>query len=168
MTKRCKNKSVISHKDTKAIIDSFGWKLCGVLGTDEHFPFIYTLGNYECGLPELLMIGWRDGGEALNLVCELMRKRNRPFRHGELIDLGAKFPLKALNGNDEAREYAWQVDAYYGSDKYTVQQIVIPDTAGKYPGDPRCKPPFRWVPILTGRSKLRKIDPADFGRIIMN
>ena len=164
MTKFCDNKSVNSKKDTKSIIDRCGWKLCGVFGDRKHFPFMYTIGNYECSLPELLMIGSKNGG-VLNCVCEIMRKRNRPFKDGELIDFGTNFPLKVLNGNDAARVYAWQVDAYYGTDKYTVQQIVIPDPAGKYPGDPQCVPPFCWVPILTGQSKLQTNGIPDFARI---
>lgn len=115
-----------------------------------NFPFMYTIGNHELRLPELLMIGTDQGGSILNKVCGIMRKNNRPFQDGELIDLGGKFPLKSLNAGDEAKkEYTLFVGAYYETDDYTVQQIVMPDRSGRYPDDPLCEAPYCLAPLLT-------------------
>jgi hypothetical protein len=138
------------HDRTSEIIHRYGWKLQGVLGDEEHFPFIYTIGNYQLGLPELLVIGTAQAAHPLNLACERMRKNNRPFLNGELIDWGDKFPLKSLNASDEAKEeYTLQVGAYYGTNGYAVQQILLPDTSGRYPDDPKCEVPYCLIPILT-------------------
>ncbi len=141
---------------TTELINRFGWKLCGVRGDETHFPFIYTLGNCASGLPELLMIG--SSNEAtLNSICELMRWCRRAFQERELIELPCyDYAFRAVNGNDDAKIYAWQVDAYYRFEDYSVQQILIPDNSGRFPDDPECEEPYRLVPILTGRSKLGK------------
>ena len=34
------------------IIQRHQWLLQGVMGDDENLPFMYTIGNYEVGLPE--------------------------------------------------------------------------------------------------------------------
>ena len=130
-------------------IRQYGWQLQGVMGDEDNFPFIYSIGNQEVGLPELLMIGNRDGS-TLNALCKIMRENNRPFENGELIDLGGKFPLKSLNaGNEAKKEYTLFVGAYYETDDYTVQQIVMPDRSGRYPDDPQCEYPYCLVPVLT-------------------
>ena len=165
--RRAAKKFAQEREKTEQCIRRFGWKLCGVGGNYDHFPFIYTIGNHECGLPELLMTGCEDG-ELMNRICEKMRKQNRPFQHGELIDLGGQHPLKALNGNREARTYAWQAEAYYGTDKYAVQQIVCSDKSGRYPGDLQCDEPYCLVPILTGKSRLPRGVLPDFARIKTN
>ena len=165
MIANAKLRNPSSHDRTAEFIDRFGWKLCGVHGDDDHFPFIYTVGNYQCGLPELLAINCVNG-HLVNSLCEIMRKRKGPFRDGELIKTRYhEYPLKALNTNDDARKYAWQVDAYYGTDDYAVQQIVIPDSVGRFPGDPRCDVPHCLVPILRGKCKLRLDGLLDFARI---
>src|ERR1700704_5578999 len=60
-----------------------GWRLQGVLGDDETLAFIYTIGNHQLGLPELLIIGTEKAANGLNSVCEVMRTNNRPFEDGE-------------------------------------------------------------------------------------
>ena len=150
-----KSRDTFSRERTAELIDRFGWKLCDVRGDDEYFPFIYTIGNYEWGMPELLAIDCVNG-DVLNSLCKMMRKRKAPFWDGELIKLDCcKYPVKALNTNDDAVKYTWQVEAYYGTDAYAVQQIVIPDSFGRYPGDPQCEAPCCLVPILKGECRLR-------------
>ena len=82
-----KSRDAFSHDETAELIDRFGWKLCGVCGDHDHFPFIYSVGNYELGLPELLAIDCVNG-HVLNSLCEIMRQQNGPFRDGELIRIG--------------------------------------------------------------------------------
>ena len=148
------------HDEISQTIRDYGWMLMGVLpDPDEssnsvirYIPFIYTIGNYECGLPELLMIGCTSG-VPLNKIVAKMRNYNRAFTDGESIYLGAKFQPRAFWANDQAREYTFQVGEYYGTNDYAVQQIVIPDTSGRYPDDPRCDVPFCWVPLLRNNGK---------------
>ena len=130
-------------------IREHGWRLQGVLGDEENFPFFYTIGNHQLGLPELLLIGSYDNADILNWVCDKLRRNARPFRDGELIYGYTKLPLKSLNAGDEAKEqYTVQVGQYYGTENYAVLQIVIPDKSGRYPDDPKCDVPFCWIPLL--------------------
>jgi Domain of unknown function (DUF4262) len=139
-------------------INEYGWRLMLVLpdpdeSSDSFVPFIYTIGNYECGLPELLMIGCPHACSTSNRIVARMRQYNRAFMDGESIDLGKKCQPKAFWANEEAQEYTVQVGEYYGTSDYAVQQIVIPDTLGRYPGDPQCDLPYRLVPLLRNNGK---------------
>jgi hypothetical protein len=156
-----------SHEQSPELDARLGWRLYGDCGDDDHFPFIYTVGNCEWALPELLAIDCFDV-RVLNLLCEMMRRRRAPFWDGELIKLGDyEHPVKALNTGANAVKYTWQVTAYCEHDAYTVQQILIPDSLGRFPGDPQCEAPRCFVPILQGKRRL--LPPAgdmrDFGRI---
>ena len=134
-------------------INQHGWRLQGVFGDEENFPFFYTIGNHQIGLPELLMIGSDRDADVLNWVCDKLRTNKRSFRDGELIYGYTKLPLKSLNAGDEAkREYTIQVGQYYETEDYSVQQIVIPDKSGRYPDDPRCDVPYCLVPLLKGKA----------------
>jgi len=73
-----KSRDTFPHERTAELIDRFGWRLCGVYGDDGHFSFMYTVGNYEWGIPELLAIDCVNG-HVLNSLCEMMRKRRAPF-----------------------------------------------------------------------------------------
>ena len=149
-------KGIPRYDEISQTISDYGWRLMGVIpDPDEssnsfirYTPFIYTIGNYECGLPELLMIGCAYVGDTLNAIVARMRHNNRAFVDGESIDLGKRFQPKPFWANEEARKYTCQVGQYYGTNDYAVQQIVIPDTFGRYPGDPLCGLPFRLVPLL--------------------
>jgi hypothetical protein len=144
-------------------ISRHGWHvLCVIPDRDEssnsiirYIPFSYTIGNYECELPELLMIG-STCGETLNAITARMRERKQAFADGDTIDLGETWKPKAFWANDEARKYTVQVGEYYGTDGYAVQQIVIPDSSGRYPGDPQCDSSFRWVPVLRNNRDQRR------------
>jgi Domain of unknown function (DUF4262) len=160
-----KSQAIFSHEKTAELIRRFGWQLCAVSGDINHFPFIYTIGNTECGIPELLAIDCINP-HVLNSLCTLMRKRRAPFWDGELIELEYyKYPVKAFNTNYDAVRYTWQVEDYYGCDTYAVQQIVIPDSFGRYPGDPQCEAPSCLVPILKGKCRFREDAQPDFARI---
>jgi hypothetical protein len=143
------------YDEISQVISEHGWVIIG-LGSENplsFIPFIHTIGNYECGLPELLMIGPSDT-EVLAAITVRMRNNDRAFADGETIDIGERYKPKAFWANDEAREYTPEVGKYYGSNDYTVQQIVIPDKLGRYPGDRQCDLPFRWVPLLRSDERL--------------
>ena len=70
-----------------------------------------------------------------------------------LLTWEEKCKRKAFWANEEAQEYTVQVGEYYGTNDYAVQQIVAPDTFGRYPEDPQCDLPFRLVPLLEKQRK---------------
>ena len=129
-------------------IDRCGWHITAVLGEDDYTAFAYTIGNYEYGLPELLIIGTHRCGGLLNSVCERMHKRGCAFVDEELVDIGGKYPLMAVDVGSTAKGYTLQVGEYYETNDYSVQQIVFCDTLGRFPGDPDCEAPYCLIPIL--------------------
>jgi hypothetical protein len=64
-----------------------------------YIPFVYTIGNYECGLPELLLFG--PAYRTLNAITARMRDNGRAFADGEAIDLGGRCKPKAFWANEE-------------------------------------------------------------------
>lgn len=107
---------------------------------------MYTIGNHERGLPELLFTGDTDDAwaDVLNRLGHIMREQRRDaFRHGELVSVGGKFPVKIVNTSARAKlEFTLVAGQYYTTDDYRVQQVVLCDTQGKFPGDPECAEPY--------------------------
>lgn len=119
---------------------------------DNEPPFLYTIGNHEWGLPELLIVGDSDDtfAHVLNRLSQMMRDPKRgAFRHGELVSLGGKFPIKVVDASARAKqEFTLVVGHYYGTENYRVQQIVLCDPQGKFPGDPGCAEPYASQQVL--------------------
>ena len=117
-------------------------------------PFAYTIGNTEKGLPELLAIGvCGHNALALDHLSDIMVERGEPFQEGEVVDISKwcddRYPteFKVINTNAKARdEYTIRAGQYFGHEDYQVQQVLIPDRQGYFPGDPKCG---RIVPVLT-------------------
>lgn len=110
----------------------------------DDLPFIYTIGNHQRNLPELLIVG---GGQAfggiLNHLCEKMRERGRAFDNGELVSLGGAYPVKIVDVPTEICEpFTFQVGRYYQVKDYRVQQVMACDPHGRFPGDPGCQEPY--------------------------
>jgi hypothetical protein len=133
-------------------IDEYGQHVQGVFGEGDILPFFYTIGLTEQELPELLLIGGfapEDGAAVLNWLGEAMRERGRPFNDGEIMDWGGRLPVKVVDAGDEARnEYVIQAGEFYQTDQVRVMQVLIPDTEGRFPGEPGCAEPFGSVPVL--------------------
>lgn len=115
-------------------------------------PFVYTIGNYGVGLPELLLVG--DASDTrlriLNILGEMQRGRGSPFLHGESVDFTAKFPALICDAGQLGRdEYAVQVGVYYRTEDFEVRQVLLCDQNGRYPNDPGCLPPYSDQPVLT-------------------
>lgn len=129
-------------------IGEYGQKLIGVL--DEDLPFMYTVGNHQNGLPELIIMGTISTqiGYLMNVLGRKMREKGRPFEDQELVDLGGRYPVKIVNGNGFAKAYTLQVENYYCTDEYQVQQVLICDQKGRFPDDPHCELPYSLQPIL--------------------
>lgn len=115
------------------------------------YAFAYTVGNHECGLPELLITGpiADSYGAVLNLLGKLQRERGRGFEHGELVSLGGKYPVRILDAGEAGRtEHAVQVGNYYRTDAFEVRQVLICDPDGRWPDDPLCAEGYRDQPIV--------------------
>jgi hypothetical protein len=81
-------------------------------------------------------------------MSDMMIERGRPFDHGEIVDLGGKFPVLVFDANEDAlRDYTIQATEFFQTSDYTVQQVVAPDTNGRFPYDPLCLPDYK-VPLL--------------------
>ena len=110
-------------------------------------PFSYTIGNHECGLPELLLfdltLSEDTASTILNRLGRIMRDRRKAFDHGEMASLGGKCPVKIIDTSREVKEeFTLFVGVYYGTDDYRVQQVVLCDIEGRFPGDPDCSEPY--------------------------
>lgn len=113
--------------------------------------FQYTVGNQEKGLPELLLIGnysQEAGGALLNQLSAQMKERRAAFADGEQITLGGEHPMLIHTAGPEAKsQWTIQAGQFYCSEDYQVQQVLLPDENGRYPGDPLCHKDYR-VPVL--------------------
>lgn len=137
------------HQVIATMIQQHRRHLCSIFG-GEH-KFAYTIGNYEIGYPELLIIGnWPDEivGGLLNVLSDMMLDKAKTFKSGELVDVGLGLPVKVLDASPAAREdYTCMVGDYYKTEDYAVQQVLLADREGLFPDDPACAPAFR-VPIV--------------------
>jgi hypothetical protein len=109
-----------------------GWALDGVRDY-QSMDGMFTIGNRRLGLPELVMWGDEWITPILNAACKLMRKNDRAFREGELIDLGAVFPLRATKCFTR------------GTHDYGFQLILLPDIFGRYPDEDKF---LSLIPVL--------------------
>ena len=121
-------------------------------------PFMYTIGNYHRGLPELLVVGTDSdiiaGG--LNRLGKIQRDRGKGFEDEELVSVGGKFPVRIVDAGVAGRKrYATFVGIFYGTDSYEVRQVLLPDTEGRWPDAPGCDAPYRNQPILSTTGQTR-------------
>ena len=127
-------------------VEKYGQYIVSV--PDETPPFSYTVGNHECGLPELLLFDGTVPEDAastiLNRLGHMMRiDRQKAFHHRELVSIGGEHPVKIIDTSAEVREeYTLLVGVYYGADDYRVQQVVLGDPEGRFPGNPDCAEPY--------------------------
>jgi len=121
-------------------------------------PFMYTIGNYRHGLPELLVVGTDSNAIAgvLNRLGKIQRDRGKDFKDGELVSVGGKFPVRIVDAGVAGRtRYATFVGIFYGTDSYEVRQVLLPDTEGRWPDTPGCDAPYRNQPILSATGQTR-------------
>jgi hypothetical protein len=126
-------------------IETAGQHVQEVGGDENTPPFLYTIGNHGKNLPEILLIG--ASGKAfwgiLNDLGRIMRERGRAYENGELVDLGGSFPIKMIDVPATVNDkFALQAGRYYETEDYRVQQAVMCDTKGRYPGDKGCDPAY--------------------------
>jgi hypothetical protein len=123
-------------------------------------PFVYTIGNHQHGLPELLVVGFDGTGyeaQVLNLLGAMQRERGTGFHDGELVSLGGSLPVRIIDAGAAGRcEFAVQVGVYYGTDAFDVRQVVLSDPLGRWPGDPQCEAPYSRQPLLSGGGSVAR------------
>lgn len=133
-------------------IAQFGQSLMGVFGDETSPPFTYTIGNPLRGSSELLLIGMniQQAHGLLNQLAQMRLDRGREFQDDELVSLGeGAVPLKIVNVAPKfALEYTRQAANLLETEDYLVQQVVLPDPQGRYPGDPDCEEPYASFPVL--------------------
>jgi hypothetical protein len=121
-------------------------------------PFMYTIGNFHHGLPELLIVDTDKDmfASVLNRLGRMQRERRRAFADEELVSIGGKFPLRIVDAGIVGRtKYATFVGIFYNTQNYEVRQVVLPDTQGRWPDQPGCDPPYARQPILSRIGRTR-------------
>lgn len=87
-------------------------------------------------------------GQALNKLSEMLIERGKPFDNGSSVNLGGAMSLMAWDTQPEAKiRFTIQAGEYFGTDEYTVQQLVLPDPEGHFPDDAKCNKNYV-VPVL--------------------
>lgn len=141
-------------------IDKSGQHLIAVFdaGPGNHvpFPFVYTIGNHAKGWPELLILcpgnGWLDNmGQILNRTHWLVKERGAPYQSGDIFKLhpASTCPLKVREVGAYAKaEYCVQAGQWWQTQDYRLQQLLIPDTAGKFPDEEGCMEEWARIPVL--------------------
>jgi hypothetical protein len=121
-------------------------------------PFMYTIGNYALGFPELLIVGTDKAafGSVLNRLSQMQIDRKRAFDHEELVSIGGAFPFRIIDTGERGyKEYAYFARHYYKSDTVEVRQVLLPDTKGRWPDTPDCDAPYREQPILSAIKRAK-------------
>lgn len=121
-------------------------------------PFMYTIGNYHHGLPELLVVDTDKEiiAGVLNRLGKMQRDRGKAFADEEIVSIGGKFPVRIVDAGLIGRtQYATFVGIFYGTQSYDVRQVVLPDTQGRWPDTPGCDLPYRRQPILSKIGRTR-------------
>ncbi len=119
-------------------------------------PFSYTVGRSKRGLPELLIVlplHPEAGKTILNHLDQLMPSR---LPSDTLVSVGGKYPVMLVDADIRAqRRYTLLASALNGDDPYQVQQVLLCDPEGRYPGDPECDLIYARQPILRPQPLVR-------------
>jgi hypothetical protein len=133
-------------------------QVVGASETAESQPFMYTIGNYHLGFPELLVIDTDKDiiAGVLNRLGKMQRERGRAFADEELVSIGGKFPVRIVDAGTVGRaKYATFVGIFYNTQNYDVRQVVIPDLQGRWPDQPGCDLPYARQPILSQIGRIK-------------
>jgi hypothetical protein len=143
------------YRDTRRNIEKHGQSLV-LVGADGRDPgFVYTIGNAERGLPELLAVGVA-AAVAMNALGAIMREMDRRFADGAVVDIGGKCPVRVIDACPTVkRKFTIQAGRFLETDDYDVQQVVVPDPQGRFPGDPDCAAPWRDLPLYPRKPEGR-------------
>jgi uncharacterized protein DUF4262 len=132
------------------LVEEYGWAVQGVEGDGVHPPWAYTVGLTAAGLPELVVTGLdpEPAAELLNDAARHIR-----LNGGRVPDRYLQLPGSGVAGivtvavPDAHLEVAV---ALYGS-KIRALQLVLPDTAGRWPWDESYQGTPGGQPVLGAR-----------------
>jgi hypothetical protein len=136
-------------------IERTGRALVGVFPGDPssdpvNDAFVYTIGNGDRNLPELLIVGLYDDEYILNALSKMMLERGKPFEDGELVEMGGKCPACVVDAAESVKKrYTIQATSYHRAkrQKYRVMQVVLPDREGLFPWQRGCANPYSKVKV---------------------
>jgi hypothetical protein len=122
------------------LIDEIGWAVTmvvpGIEDPDEACSFAYTVGLTAHDFPELLIVGLEPSvsQSLLNDLALRVYDKARVFTHGERIsDLLKGYDAMIVDGTAPDALAPAAAFAHYGRDRVRLQQIVWPDTDGRFP-----------------------------------
>ena len=142
-------------RDVIARVERYGWYVIKVLGGDAEPPFAYTVGlSQSFGHPEAIVVGL--SGDVAHAILNLLGSR---IEEGEVFgenqqveDLIDGYPaaLRAVSAPNKVSYLTYA--SWYNDDRdYPAFQLVYPDEAGQWPGDPSTSALFRSrQPLLGG------------------
>lgn len=140
-------------------IKEYGQFILGVGATSEEDAndrtnyFMYTIGNVEQNLPELIVIGFMSPELAplINSVGKRLREAGAPFKHGEIfVPDGFTYPVKIIDADPRALDMIVQAYEHYphiDRSQFQLQQIVLCDVDENFPGDVNCNPTIALQPF---------------------
>jgi hypothetical protein len=137
----CRNGMASVIEAAKDNMKRVGRTCLGVMGDP---PFMYTVGNTQRGLPELLLIGSCE--EAAKDMLNFISEKIAEDQSERSMDLGGKAPVYLLEADDSAKDYTRLASHFF--DRYNVMQVIPSDMSGKFPWDKGCKKPYRNAPVL--------------------
>jgi hypothetical protein len=131
--------------DIERFLESPGWAVIGVFSDrGNNVPgFSYTVGLTARGLPELITLGLPSDAahHILNDAARRLLAGNR-FEPGQRLHEIANMPLTVRVVDDtDARRTGYAAFRRY-PEGCRFLQLVWPDRAGLFPGDPDCEPRF--------------------------
>lgn len=139
-------------------IKESGRQIIGI-GPEKKKPgFYYTIGNHLKSAPEFLMIGNIEPVMAqmiMNMISDLAIRQKGSFASGHKFRLHKQgHPVQIWNTTIVAKlEYTRQATEYFQHGDYAVQQIVLPDEKGRFPGEHNCSTKYR-VPVLKATTEI--------------
>jgi len=121
------------HKETDKLIDVGLWAVVSIF--DAKPAFAYTVGLHSQNLPELIMVGLpSDVSHGILNAVGRAATNVGGFMHGNIIEKTSSHPITVIDALDK-EEYATQVYAHYRTWDFKLQQLVVPDTKGRFPWD---------------------------------
>lgn len=126
------------------IVSSKGWGLQYVFpNPDLSMPsFTYTVGLSAKGLPDLLVFGLPQQAHGIvNDIAQMLVDSKTGFEDGQVIREVASLPIMLRSlGLSDGFKFATGAKRFAEERDYTagLMQIMLPDEAGRFPGEPGC------------------------------
>lgn len=128
-----------------ALIEEHGFTFVGVFDPDgENPPFAYSIGLTQFAWPEIIFVGKMRPDFIEIILTDLIQKwrREGTYQLGDndgiivFTDL-SEHPVRVIEVSAQhvLDEYAHQVKRYFKPEQVRFVQVLLPDKAGKFPGE---------------------------------